>query len=139
MEIVWVIVGIVVVVGILVLFKPRQNVSEPQDCDLETGIPTGRENEYKAGIDPLQSDKPVMYTLHTCRHCSRLKEYLAARGVFIQEVYLDDFAQPARKAILETLKTYNPRCSFPTLVLPDGRLVIGFREDEVKELFGWKD
>ena len=139
MEIVWVIIGIVVVVGIIVLFRPQPSASEPTDCDPCTGIPEGREDEYKVGVDPLQSDKPVMYTLHTCRHCSRLKEYLAARGVFIQEVYLDDFAQPARKTLLDALKKYNPRCSFPTLVLPDGRFVIGFREEAVKKLFGWTD
>jgi glutaredoxin len=40
-----------------------------------------------------------------------------------------------RKAILEDVKKFNPRCSFPTIVIGD-KVVIGYKEDEIKEALG---
>ena len=40
-----------------------------QDTSAESGIPEGLEANYSHGVDPCGSGKPVMYTLHTCRHC----------------------------------------------------------------------
>lgn len=138
-KVLWVILGIVVIVGAAVLFWPERCAPEIKKCEPGSGIPEGREAEYSAGLEPTQCERPVLYTLHTCRHCIRLKEYLATRSVFVQEVYLDDFEGTARQSLLTTLRRYNPRGSFPTLVLPDGRCVVGFQEAMVKKLFGWED
>ncbi len=137
MKILWIFVGITVILGIALFFRSRYRPSVPVTKERGKGIPEGREGEYNAGLSPLQCDRPVLYTLHTCRHCTRLKEYLEKRHVFVQEVYLDDFADPARKSLLAVLRSYNPRISFPTLVLPDGRYVVGFQEKAVQQLFGW--
>ena len=100
------------------------------------GVPEGMSDEYAWAMAPQTCDRPVMYTLHTCRHCVRLKDFLAENGVTIREIYVDDFEDPARSAIMKKLRTYTPRGSFPTLVLPDGRTLVGFRIDRVRELFG---
>lgn len=139
MKILWMILGVVVILGFAVFFWPKRRATESVAEEPGTGIPEGREGEYQAGLSPLQCKRPVLYTLHTCRHCARLKEYLEKRNVFVQEVYLDDFADPARKSLLAALRSYNPRGSFPTLVLPDGRSVVGFQEQAVKQLFGWEN
>ena len=34
------------------------------------------------------------------------------------------------------LRSFNPRGSFPTLVLPDGQVLVGFREAQARKLFG---
>lgn len=102
----------------------------------ETGIPQGLEEEYRCGVDPCGCGVPVMYTLHTCRHCVRLKDFLEKNGIDHKLIYVDDFADPARREIMTTLRSHNPRGSFPTLVVPDGRSVVGFREDAVRSLLG---
>jgi glutaredoxin len=40
-----------------------------------------------------------------------------------------------RNAILEDIKKWNPRCSFPTIIIGD-KVVVGYREDEIKEALG---
>jgi glutaredoxin len=40
-----------------------------------------------------------------------------------------------RKAILEDVKKFNPKCSFPTIVIGD-KVIVGNKEDEIKEALG---
>jgi glutaredoxin len=40
-----------------------------------------------------------------------------------------------RNAILEDIKKWNPRCSFPTIIIGD-KVVVGYREDEIREALG---
>ena len=34
---------------------------------------------------------------------------------------------------MEELKKWNPRCSFPTIVINDSKCIVGFKEDDIKE------
>ena len=94
------------------------------------------EEIYRLGMNPQSSDVPVMYTIHPCPHCVHLKDFLDRNGVRFVQVYVDDFAGPARDALMDKVATYDTRASFPTLVTPDGRSVVGFREKAVKRLLG---
>lgn len=109
---------------------PAENVAS------ETGIPAGMEELYLIGMNPQTSDVPVMYTIHPCPHCVHLKDFLDKNGVRFVQVYVDDFTGPARDALMDKVGTYDTRPSFPTLVTPDGRSVVGFREKAVKRLLG---
>jgi glutaredoxin len=40
-----------------------------------------------------------------------------------------------RKAIIEDVKRFNPRCSFPTIIIGD-KVIVGFKEKEIKEALG---
>jgi glutaredoxin len=40
-----------------------------------------------------------------------------------------------RAAILEDVRKWNPRCSFPTIIIGD-KVIVGYREDEIKEALG---
>ena len=40
-----------------------------------------------------------------------------------------------RKAILEDVRKWNPKCSFPTIVIGD-KVIAGFKENEIKEALG---
>ena len=94
------------------------------------------EEIYRLGMNPQTSDVPVMYTIHPCPHCVHLKDFLDRNGVRFVQVYVDDFTGPARDALMDKVRTYDNRASFPTLVTPDGRSVVGFREKAVKRLLG---
>lgn len=132
---------VVVVLGgvCFLMFFLRKEKKEPvkkTQASVVTGIPQGMEEEYRCGVDPCGCGMPVMYTLHTCRHCVRLKNFLDQHGIAHRLIYVDDFTESARRQIMMTLRSYNERGSFPTLVVPDGRSVVGFREDAVKKLLG---
>ena len=94
------------------------------------------EAEYLLGLDPCASGKPVMYTLQTCLHCVHLKHFLDKHGIECLLVYVDDFEGEQRRELMSKVRSFNPRGSFPTLVLPDGRVSVGFRETQVRKLFG---
>jgi glutaredoxin len=40
-----------------------------------------------------------------------------------------------RMAILEDLRKWNPRCSFPTIIIGD-TVIVGFVEEEIREALG---
>ena len=91
---------------------------------------------YEVGMRPGTDGQSVMYTLHTCRHCVRLKEFLDAHAIACHLVYVDGFRGAKRKAMIDKVRALNPRGSFPTLVLPDGRVIVGFREQQIREAYG---
>ena len=136
-------IGVVAVVFVLVVFvlmksskKGGEASAATEDAVASTGIPDGLEAEYMDGIAPTKSGVPVMYTLHTCVHCVHLKDFLTEHGIEHHLVYVDNFENPARSEIMKVMRTYNMRGSFPTLVLPDGRHCVGFREGIIREMFG---
>ena len=117
--------------GVFAVAGERQDAAAP-----ETGIPAGLEEAYRLGMNPGLSSVPVVYSIHPCPHCVHLRDFLDRNGVKYAEVYVDDFASPAREQLIGRLESYNSRASYPTLVLPDGRSVVGFREKAVKRLLG---
>ncbi|MBR3880853.1 MAG: glutaredoxin family protein [Mailhella sp.] len=124
------------------VFHQKKKKPAEKTSDAETavqGIPAGLEDVYSYGVDPCGSGKPVMYTLHTCRHCVHLKNFLDKNDIEHHLVFVDDFQDPARREIMSVMRTFNPRGSFPTFVVPDGRSAVGFRENQVRELLGLKD
>lgn len=91
---------------------------------------------YEEGLHPGEDGQALMYTLSVCRHCVSLKKWLKQHDIPFHEVYVDRYQGAERKALLEKLRSYNPRGSFPTLVLPGGeKSVVGFREAELKKTF----
>jgi glutaredoxin len=40
-----------------------------------------------------------------------------------------------RTAILEDVKKFNPKCSFPTIIIGD-KVIVGYKENEIKEALG---
>ena len=76
-----------------------------------------------------------MFTLSTCGHCKSTKKFLDACAVQYDFTDVDLLDGEERVAILEDIKRWNPRCSFPTIIIGD-RVIVGFREDEIKEALG---
>ncbi|MBW2638139.1 MAG: glutaredoxin family protein, partial [Deltaproteobacteria bacterium] len=63
------------------------------------------------------SEKEVkMYTLSTCSHCKATKKFLSDCEVRYDFVDVDLLEGEERQAIIEDVKKFNPRCSFPTII-----------------------
>jgi glutaredoxin len=77
----------------------------------------------------------TMYTLSTCSHCRATKQFLDSCAVKYEFTDVDLLEVEERNAILEDIKKWNPRCSFPTIIIGD-KVVVGYREDEIKEALG---
>lgn len=81
-------------------------------------------------------DKPVkLYSLSTCSHCKSTKKFLSDCTVMYDFVDVDLLQGEERKAILEDVKKFNPKCSFPTIIIGD-KVIVGFKENEIREALG---
>ncbi|MCF8052114.1 MAG: glutaredoxin family protein [Desulfobacterales bacterium] len=82
------------------------------------------------------SKPPVkIYSLSTCSHCKSAKKYLGDCSIKYEFVDVDLLEGDERKAILEDVKKFNPRCSFPTIIIGE-KIIVGYKENEIKEALG---
>ena len=73
-----------------------------------------------------------IYSLSTCSHCRQAKKFLGDCTIKYEFVDVDLLEGDERRAILEDIKKFNPRCSFPTIIIGE-KVVVGFKEKEIKE------
>jgi glutaredoxin-like protein NrdH len=73
-----------------------------------------------------------LYALSTCGHCKDTKAFLNECHIKYDCVDVDKLDSEERKKVLEEIRTINPQCAFPTIVIGD-KVIVGFREDKIKE------
>jgi glutaredoxin len=76
-----------------------------------------------------------VFSLSTCSHCKATKKFLGDCTIKYEFVDVDLLEGDERKAIIEDVKQFNPRCSFPTIIIGD-KVIVGFKENEIKEALG---
>jgi len=82
------------------------------------------------------SEQPVkLFSLSTCSHCKTTKQFLNDCTIKYDFVDVDLLEGEERKAILEDIKKFNPKCSFPTIIIGE-TVIVGFKEKEIKEALG---
>jgi glutaredoxin-like protein NrdH len=77
----------------------------------------------------------MMYALSTCGWCKKTKRLLNELGVEYHYTDVDLLEGKERRKAMEELEHWNPRCTFPTLVVK-GKCIVGYKEDEIKEAIG---
>lgn len=94
---------------------------------------------YQAGIAMKMEHVPgriqgkiTLYALSTCGWCARTKELLKELGVDHSYVYVDLLPPEEMEDALREVEKFNPRGSFPTLVIGE-KVIVGFREQEIRE------
>ncbi len=75
-----------------------------------------------------------LYTLSTCGWCRKTKALLGELGVAYE--YIDvDLLPPAEKGtVTEEIMKWNPKCSFPTMVVDNQQCIIGYNEEKIREV-----
>ena len=79
------------------------------------------------------SHKVHIFTLTTCSHCKNTKEFLNDSGIEFTFVDVDKTQGEERKATLEEVKKHNPDLSFPTIIIDDEKVIVGFKKAELEE------
>ena len=77
-----------------------------------------------------------IFTLSTCGWCRKTKELLRELNVQYEYIDIDKIDGLDQVAARDELKKHNPRASFPTLVIDDGKIVIiGHKDEEIRGVF----
>ena len=76
-----------------------------------------------------------IFSLSTCSHCKATKKFLGDCTIKYEFINVDELQGDERKAIIEDVKKFNPRCSFPTIIIGE-KVIVGFKEKEIKEALG---
>ena len=84
-------------------------------------------------VDGEDKGKVMLYALSTCIWCRKTKELLEDLDVAFDYIYVDLLNDDDKDETMDEIKKWNPRCSFPTLVIKDETCITGFKEDEIRE------
>ena len=80
--------------------------------------------------------KIMLYALSTCGWCKKTKDLLDDLGVEYHYTYVDQLEGNEKEKTREEIMKWNPRCSFPTVVINDKECIVGFKEEKIKEALG---
>ncbi|MBN2733462.1 MAG: glutaredoxin family protein [Methanomicrobiaceae archaeon] len=80
-----------------------------------------------------------LYALSTCGHCKKTKEFLDESKVSYDYIYVDLLSQDELEKVYSEMKKYNPRGSFPTILIEEIDVIVGARIDEIKRLIDLND
>jgi len=76
-----------------------------------------------------------IYTLSTCGWCKKTKDLLKSLDIRYEYLDVDKLVGEEKNDAVEELKKYNPRCSFPTMVVDEGKhVIIGYNDDQIREV-----
>ncbi len=74
----------------------------------------------------------TIFSLSTCGHCRRTKSFLEEKGIAYDYVDVDLLSGETFTGMYELVKSYNPRGSFPTIVIGEKKqVIVGDRLDEI--------
>ncbi|HXX55780.1 MAG TPA: glutaredoxin family protein [Methanoregula sp.] len=84
-------------------------------------------------VNGRKTGRVMLYALSTCGWCNKTKELLRELGIEFDYVYVDLLEGPEREETIDTVERFNPKGSFPTLVIGDRKIIVGFQEKEIRE------
>jgi glutaredoxin-like protein NrdH len=87
-------------------------------------------------IEGKNKGKVTLYALSTCIWCRRTKQLLDELGVAYSYIYMDEADESIMDGLKKNLENWNPRCSFPTLVINDSKCIVGYEEEEIRKALG---
>ena len=80
--------------------------------------------------------KVRMFALSTCAWCKKTKRFLDENGVTYEFEDVDLLTGEDRKRVMDEMSQWNPRRNFPTVVVDESEVVVGFNEDRLREVLG---
>jgi glutaredoxin-like protein NrdH len=74
----------------------------------------------------------VLYALSTCGWCHKTKQLLDSNGIEYSFVYVDLLSNEDKEPTMQIVEKFNPRRTFPTLVINNKETIVGFREEDIR-------
>ena len=77
--------------------------------------------------------KVLMFAISTCVWCKKTKRLLKSLGVAHEYIDVDLLEGDEKKHVVEELRHWNPRISYPTIVINDEICIRGYDERRIRE------
>jgi len=99
----------------------------------------------KGGVDMIEfaclEDVPgakadhdlVLFALSTCGWCRKARNFLEGNEIAYRYVYLDQLEGDEQRAVLTEASNWNPKRTFPTLIIDDKDVIVGFDDSSYTE------
>ena len=87
-------------------------------------------------VDGKDKGKVMLFALSTCGWCGKTKDLLREMGVAFDYTFVDLLDGKEQDDAITLVEKFNPSGSFPTLVINDRKIIVGFREQEIREALG---
>ncbi|HRY60907.1 MAG TPA: glutaredoxin family protein [Candidatus Fermentibacter sp.] len=91
---------------------------------------------FPARVEGRDAGDVLLYALSTCVWCRRARQYLDSLGVAYSYIYVDLLEPAEMDGAVEAMAAFNPRRSFPTIVIGGARVITGFDEKALREALG---
>lgn len=83
-------------------------------------------------VEGKNNGKVMLYAISTCLWCKKTKEFLTNEGIEFDYIYVDKADEEDGRMLDNIVRKWNPRESFPTIVINDEMVIVGFKPDEIK-------
>ena len=90
------------------------------------GTVSGRRDERRVNF----------YGISTCIWCRRTRQFLEDQEVAFEFAYVDLLQGEEKEQVMVQVRRWNPFTSFPTIVVDDAEVVVGYKPDELKKVLG---
>jgi len=80
--------------------------------------------------------KVFLYAISTCVWCRKVKRFLKSLDVTYDYIDVDLLDDGEKEKVKQEVKKWNPKGSYPTIVLNDSACIIGYDEKEIKGALG---
>lgn len=77
----------------------------------------------------------ILYALSTCGWCAKTETLLTGMEVDHDLIHVDLLEGQARIEAMTEVKRWNPKATFPTIVINDEKAIIGYKEQTIREAF----
>ncbi|MCL2687253.1 MAG: glutaredoxin family protein [Methanobrevibacter sp.] len=78
----------------------------------------------------------VLFALSTCGWCKKVRMLLEDLEVEYDYIYVDLTTGDEREEAVKALEKFNPDVSFPTLIINDSDVIIGFEKEKIESKLG---
>ena len=88
---------------------------------------------YMKHVEGKNRGRIVLYALSTCVWCKKTKRFLSNYDVAYDYVDVDLLEEDEKEKAKHEITRWNPRCSFPTLVINDNTCIVGYDEGKMRK------
>ena len=80
--------------------------------------------------------KVKLYAISTCGWCKKTKRFLDENNIEYDCDDVDLLEGEEKERVREEVAHHNPRRSYPTIVIDDEEVIVGFDADKLREALG---